>query len=321
MFRTVTFRTTTANRRLHKAAATLVRGNNGSAVLTLRRGLLRKRHVELLDELTQAACQSCPLHISDALHPPVIFLDTDSTGILRWISPSVRPMLGYFPHELIGRYFPLLDQKTAAGARHRIARALASPVGEASFSYEYPVRHKDGRQIWMHSVTIHREGGRATVVLQESTHPVESTDWDNLVAQWENEDTETLITRRRKSDYQNALPTQLYATTNAGLILWVSPTIRPLLGYTPDEIAGRSVYNLIAAEDHPRIRDRIGSNDQRKTGQGAPPIRLSMLTKDGRRRQMEWISIRQSNGLNTAIGTPVDAEDESRAMPAKTSAE
>jgi hypothetical protein len=57
----ITFRTTTADKKHHKAAATLLR-SSGTAVLTLRRGLLPKKYVELIDELTQAACTSCPLN-------------------------------------------------------------------------------------------------------------------------------------------------------------------------------------------------------------------------------------------------------------------
>lgn len=61
MLRKVTFRTTTAKKH-HKAAAALLRNSDGTAVLTLRRGLLRRKYVELIDELTQAACTSCPLN-------------------------------------------------------------------------------------------------------------------------------------------------------------------------------------------------------------------------------------------------------------------
>jgi hypothetical protein len=58
----ITFRTTTADKKHHKAAATLLRSSDGTAVLALRRGLLRKKYVKLIDELTQAACTSCPLN-------------------------------------------------------------------------------------------------------------------------------------------------------------------------------------------------------------------------------------------------------------------
>ncbi|KAF9433308.1 hypothetical protein BGZ76_009627 [Entomortierella beljakovae] len=42
--------------------------------------------------------------------------------------------------------------------------------------------------------------------------------------------------------------------SSLAIILWVSPSIYDILGYTPEELQGLTVYDLIVPEDRPLSR-------------------------------------------------------------------
>ncbi|TAJ80187.1 MAG: EAL domain-containing protein [Gallionellaceae bacterium] len=66
-------------------------------------------------------------------------------GIVKFISPSAQPVLGFAPQEMIGKQVNELihpDEHEKAAAA--LANALAHPNGEELEKYEFRMRHKDG---------------------------------------------------------------------------------------------------------------------------------------------------------------------------------
>ena len=77
----------------------------------------------------------------------VFFYTHDTAGIFEYISPSVEAVLGYSPHELIGRHYDVLsgDKSTAEEVRQRTDAALAS--GESQSPYVAYNRHRNGSTV------------------------------------------------------------------------------------------------------------------------------------------------------------------------------
>ena len=83
----------------------------------------------------------------------------DDGGVIRYISPSVRTVLGYDPDELVGRRrMPVVDRE---GQRKLVASHRASEAGRAVVSC-VRVRRADGRTIWMENSTRRLEGEDGT---------------------------------------------------------------------------------------------------------------------------------------------------------------
>jgi diguanylate cyclase (GGDEF)-like protein/PAS domain S-box-containing protein len=74
----------------------------------------------------------------------------ERSGITRYISPGAQPVLGYAPHELVGRHF-----RTVADPRDRalVEKAFGEVVSAESgvvIELEFRVRHRDQQVRWVH---------------------------------------------------------------------------------------------------------------------------------------------------------------------------
>ncbi|TNC99440.1 MAG: diguanylate cyclase/phosphodiesterase with PAS/PAC sensor(s) [Gallionellaceae bacterium] len=68
-----------------------------------------------------------------------------NAGVVHFISPSVKSVLGFEPGELLGKSInELIDPNEQPKAAAALANALAHPDGEALEQYEFRMKHKDG---------------------------------------------------------------------------------------------------------------------------------------------------------------------------------
>src|SRR5581483_8244942 len=76
-----------------------------------------------------------------------VVVETDLGGVVRYVSPSIRDVLGYAPEEVVGR--------VAASFLHPEDRESLRPVPDADQpdTYRYRVRRRDGALRWVESVT------------------------------------------------------------------------------------------------------------------------------------------------------------------------
>ena len=73
-------------------------------------------------------------------HAPDLLAVLDPSGVVKYVSPSVEPLLGYSPKELVGqRFAPLSDVDAVA-----LNRTLGEQPGVPIFM-EGGLRHRDGR--------------------------------------------------------------------------------------------------------------------------------------------------------------------------------
>jgi PAS domain S-box-containing protein len=74
----------------------------------------------------------------------------------------------------------------------------------------------------------------------------------------------TLLEREKK--FRNLIENLndiIYASDAEGNLVYISPSVEAILGYHPDELTGRSIFEFIYSEDLPRIKNRF---EQIKTG-------------------------------------------------------
>jgi diguanylate cyclase (GGDEF)-like protein/PAS domain S-box-containing protein len=74
----------------------------------------------------------------------------EPSGVIRYVSPGARAVLGYPPERLLGRHFRVkIDPRDVAMVEEAFDRALAAPPGEV-VEAEFRVRHGEGGFRWVH---------------------------------------------------------------------------------------------------------------------------------------------------------------------------
>jgi PAS domain S-box-containing protein len=203
-----------------------------------------------------------------------------TAGVFSFVSPAWTALLGHPVSQVVGQLFPqFVHPDDLAGCMVFLRAAIET--GQRQEGVEYRVRHSDGTWYWhtTSGVPLRDEAGtvvgfvgtarditerrRAEAALRESEerhrHLVESSD------DW------------------------IWETDANAVFTFASARVVDLLGYTPEEVVGRSAYDLMPPGDAAKARAAVGSLvAQRKAFRG---VENTNLHKNGRRVVME------SNGV------------------------
>ena len=202
-------------------------------------------------DITERKAAEDALHASEARFRSLIENSSDITAIfdrsgqIRYVSPSVERLLGYDANKLIGASgLDLIHPDDLAYARESIDRSLKNP-GVAQ-SAEFRIRDRDGAWHFLEAsgknlsddpsiggIVINARDATARKLAEEMMlrsemrfrHLVETTnDWV-----WEIDEN--------------------------GKYTYVSPRVRDLLGYDPEEVIGRTPFDLMPPEEARRVMD------------------------------------------------------------------
>jgi len=225
---------------------------------------------------------------------------TDTEGVFRYVSPSVRTCLGYDPEEMTGRHFQdYVHPGDLEGVRRMFAEALASGSNAGKFAYRY--RHADGRYVWLESTGdfIFDENG---VIIGGVFCSRDITDRRRME--------ESL---REKEALYRMIAERPFAgvyVIQDGIILFVSEYSSAFMGYKPEEMIGKRSLDFVHPEDRESVR-KIAKGMMR--GELATPYEFRLLTKQGRIRWIiESVTPILYEGKRAALCTAMDITDRIR---------
>lgn len=229
-----------------------------------------------------------------AEHANDIISVTDANGIFKYISPSVKRVLGLEPNELIGKrsILELLSPEIINDFNPKMAELIkTSKLPPLQFSLDTP----QGK-VWLEtSINIVRdETGQITFNAISRDITQRKIIEDKLL---ESEERYRLV-----AEYAQDLIT---VTDMAANFLYVSPSAKHIIGYNPEEMMHTNhVFDFFHPDDIVPFRHHVHSLLAKEN---QPPIEYRFLTKDGRYIWLEAkISIQEREGKIKFIGISRD---------------
>lgn len=172
-------------------------------------------------------------------HSSDIITVVDDDGTILYDSPAVQSELGYEQGELMGEVaFDYIHPDDA----DEIFDAFTQMIGESgatSERVEYRFRHADGSWIWLETIGSNRKGTKLDGYVLNSRNITERKEQQLELRQLK-EQYETIA--EHSSDY-------VIIVDDTGTVSYVSPSIRWVMGYDPEDVRGKSAFEFVYDED------------------------------------------------------------------------
>ena len=204
---------------------------------------------------------------------PDVIWTSDENGNTSYISPIVEGIYGYTPEEICGGGHELWFGRIHKDDIEKVKSAYnAFLTGGKKFDLEYRIQKKDGQWIWLHdrSFNITRKDGR---IYGEGF-------FSDITERKLAEEALRKSEERYRELWKNA-PVGYHISNSDGIITDVNNAELRMLGYTAEEIIGRSMFDFIVPEERANARERL----RKRIAGGKVPAQIerALLRKDGTR--------------------------------------
>lgn len=231
-----------------------------------------------------------------------VVLDIDPDSTFRWVSPSMEWVLGWKPVDLVGQStIPFIHP----GDRPIAGSARDAPVGGVSRVPRFRVRTADGGYKWMSGIArqmMDQDGKLLGWVA--GLHDVD----DQMRA--EQALTEKEEHFRLLAEHGSDL---VFRASVDAVPTWISPSVKEILGWDPDDIVGRPPTEFIHPDDLTHV---IEVNDQINAGErGSVEVRLR--TAAGGYRWVALVARPILDATGAVIGRVGSARDIQREVDAR----
>ena len=206
----------------------------------------RKRAEEALKESEE----KYHLHFG-AISDIIISYDRDFKVL--FVSPSVKKVLGYSPEELIGKNLAELNVLTPSSKATALAYGKRVLDGESIASIEYEFITKDGRKIIgdVSGAPLSENGKIVGVIAVGRDITERKLAEEKLHAS----------DARFRAVVDNNLDGVVFSDAK-GQILYSSPSIEQIIGYSAEERVGASLFELIHPDDRDDVKRKIAALTQ-----------------------------------------------------------
>jgi diguanylate cyclase (GGDEF)-like protein/PAS domain S-box-containing protein len=209
-------------------------------------------------------------HIND------IFYELDKQGVIKYCSPSVERLLGYYQEEIIGRSISdFLDTEDRFLAIENVHKVM---VGQTE-PHEYRIRCKTGEIRWIRVYSNPVMKGDQIVGIRG----VMSDITERKQVEEALRDSE----KRYRRLFESAKDGILILDADTGKVVDANPFLIQLLGYSYDELHGKHIWEIGV------FKDIAASKEAFKTLQDKEYIRYEYMpleTFDGRSIDVEFVS-------------------------------
>ena len=221
--------------------------------------------------------------LTEGMKDVVWVLDVE-TRRFTYVSPSVFQLRGYTAEEILAQpleeaWAPEERERLAEFTRRSVADFLAGKIGEDTYvTYEMRQLRKDGSSVPSEVV--------ARLVRNKLTGRLEAHGVTRDVAERKRAEITLRNSEARFAETARQSRTFVWEVDADGLYMFVTPVVEDVLGYRPDEIAGRlHFYDLHPAEGREEYKAAVLA--AARQGREFRNLENPMVTKDGR---TIWVS-------------------------------
>lgn len=177
-------------------------------------------------------------------------------GTLIYVSPSVKRVLGYEPAELVGtNLFEHMHPDDIEVVRAEVRGQVKS--GFESGLMEFRKRHKDGHYVWL--------GSKARVLLDRVTNERVGTVSVTRDIAFERQAKEELRMREERFRSLTNLSSDWYWETDENhCFTFVSEGLQRLFGLVPEDVLGKTRFDLAFAVDQPGLKEYVAKTANRE---------------------------------------------------------
>ncbi len=175
-----------------------------------------------------------------------VILLSDQNTRLTWVSASSRQTLGWDPDELLGHTAMEFIHPDDHSSLH--ADVARSTITGEIIRPQYRWRRPDGTYRWM-------EGAGQPIPDDGSGRPGRVVSLRDIDAQRRAEDELAAREGRYRLLAENASDV-VWQVGPDGRLVWTSPSVTRVLGWTPDEVLGTVAMDLVHADDRVRATER-----------------------------------------------------------------
>ena len=252
--------------------------------------------------------------ISD--HASDIVSVVDARGIVRFVSPACRRILGYEPDEMVGRHG---EDFVHEGDSVRSSFLRAAAAGNPHFTSVFRARRKDGTYVWAEATGSFRrepETGAVVEVLAITRDISERRAAADALAA-------TTDALARSEANLRTLVERVplgVAVSRGGVVLYANAALVALFAYErPGQIVGRSMLDFV----HPEARAFAVDREERIEVGGQPaPDFVRCSRRDGREIVLETTSVTlDADGGTSILSLLRDVTEERRVEAARAQAE
>ncbi len=196
-------------------------------------------------------------------------------GLVRYISPSQKKVLGYDPTELTGKKMDVLIHPDDLDRLHKIFRSFIQRVGE-TITVDVRAKHKDGSWRVMEATAINHLNNPAVHGIIVTHRDITDRKLTQDAIKASEEKFRALIEKSHEG---------VKIVGPDTLVRYVSPSVQGVLGYVPEDLLGKSCFEIL----HPEDREMAKAFFQELAGMPgiAKQGELRALHKDGSWRTLE----------------------------------
>lgn len=207
-----------------------------------------------------------------------------SDGKMTYFSPSFKDVYGYEPDELLGRIsFELMHPDELERNAGMLMELVENPGSSVSLTLR--IKHKDGSWRWAEAT---------------STSQLHNPVVNGIVSNFRDV-TERFIAEQALRDSEQKFRTLIEnnkdviaLTAPDGSISYMSPSIKDMLGYTPEELLGTPAINIMHPDE---IQFNLGQLSSLLENPGSSVFKIMrLLHKNG---EWRWIEATTTNHLDS----------------------
>jgi len=235
-----------------------------------------------------------------------IIVRYDRDGVIEYVSPAIR-QFGYSPEEVLGRNMaefvhPDEDLQTKE-VRSAVTKGM--PVSEDN-THEFRVRRADGGWVWMQ--------GNPSPITDEAGNVIGAVSVLRDISARKAAETALAASEARYRLLAQNATDVIACSSFDGTLTYLSPSVKRVFGYDPEELIGRNALELIHPDDAPKVAALMKALVAARVPGEPMRIEYRFKSKSG---EYIWIEANPSLVIDPQTGRIVEFQDSTRDVTAR----